>query len=401
MASMGYVSKGTNYVRMSYTLTTARANLYISWYYRTAGSGSWTKYDQTPTTSTGTYYDKQYFGLASGTWYDFRVEVTQANGVYYDGQTYPNSIQTDTPPSAPASSPGISATSPSWNGTNFDVTVYYNSVAGATYYTFYANSGSGDVNKGSDTQNLGYFKMTLDSEQTTYRIKAVACNAYGCSAPASEVYPPVTTPAKPDTTPPSMLSFTVTTITANEATVYMRAVDYQSGLKRFCMTLDNNLIAYQTNINGSGEAYYTFTGLAVNRTYTFGAYAEDNASPSNQSSSLTQTKKTTYSRPSDWSWWSGVYQGGAVRITAAEWNAFTTRINLFRQWWDSVKNTNIGQVQFTQVNTGTRFTAAIFNQARNAISSMTTSGLTGAVVSGGRFAASSIDNLRAVLNSLQ
>lgn len=66
-------------------------------------------------------------------------------------------------------------------------------------------------------------------------------------------------------------------------------------------------------------------------------------------------------RPADWSWWSPVYSGGLIQISANEWNAFCARINEFRLY------RGLSVYNFTQAGTGTLIYAYIANQARDAI----------------------------------
>ena len=66
-------------------------------------------------------------------------------------------------------------------------------------------------------------------------------------------------------------------------------------------------------------------------------------------------------RPSNFSWTYAKTSGGNFNLTAAEWNSFTSSINLFRVY------KNLGNYTFTSAVSGNNFTATIFNQARKRI----------------------------------
>ncbi len=121
-----------------------------------------------------------------------------------------------------------------------------------------------------------------------------------------------------------------------------------------------------------------------------------------------QSFTTPSGRPSDWSWTSSVIQGGAVEtvlqpngvyyayyLTAEEWNSFTTRINEFRSY------KGYSNYSFTQAVAGTEMTAAVVNQARTAISTMSPpTALPAAISSGGSITAAFINGLKNSLNSI-
>jgi len=78
-------------------------------------------------------------------------------------------------------------------------------------------------------------------------------------------------------------------------------------------------------------------------------------------------------RPSNWSWTTSIYAGAPMTVTtdrkiqvmpASEWNAFTSRINEFRNY------KGLSNYSFTTVSSGGTFWYWIFNQARTAINDM-------------------------------
>lgn len=66
-------------------------------------------------------------------------------------------------------------------------------------------------------------------------------------------------------------------------------------------------------------------------------------------------------RPANWSWWSSIYCGGLIQISANEWNAFCARINAFRAY------RGLSFYNFTLAGSGTPIYAYMVNQARDAV----------------------------------
>lgn len=66
-------------------------------------------------------------------------------------------------------------------------------------------------------------------------------------------------------------------------------------------------------------------------------------------------------RPDNWSWWSAIYSGGLINLSANEWNAFCRRINEFRAY------RGLSVYSFIQAYSGTPIYAHMANQARDAI----------------------------------
>jgi hypothetical protein len=112
----------------------------------------------------------------------------------------------------------------------------------------------------------------------------------------------------------------------------------------------------------------------------------------------------TVQRPDNWEWTSPVGQGVEVQylddhpyyLTAAEWNNFTARINLFRVY------KNMYQVlTFTTAVKGQAMTATQANQARDAINAMNPPiAVPSAVSSNSPITAQFINGLANSLNSL-
>lgn len=101
-------------------------------------------------------------------------------------------------------------------------------------------------------------------------------------------------------------------------------------------------------------------------------------------------------RPNDWSWTSTVAQNSQIKLTAAEWNNFTARINQFRSY------KGLSAYSFTTaVKNSTPIEAGICNQARTAIDAISGHGtLPTALVSGGTLYASFFNGLKNALNAI-
>ena len=95
-----------------------------------------------------------------------------------------------------------------------------------------------------------------------------------------------------------------------------------------------------------------------------------------------------------WEWWSTIESGYPIRISADEWNAFCTFINDVRY------QIGLFSYPFTTVNKGTKVSAAIINEARNAISDVGGHGaLPNRVYSGDLIAASIFNGLSDAINA--
>lgn len=101
-------------------------------------------------------------------------------------------------------------------------------------------------------------------------------------------------------------------------------------------------------------------------------------------------------RPDDWEWWSVVAKGAEIRLSAAEWNAFTACINAFRVY------ASLAEHSFTAAVSGkTAISASICNQARTAISAIDGHGtLPAAAVKDAPITAAFFNDLRDALNAI-
>lgn len=142
--------------------------------------------------------------------------------------------------------------------------------------------------------------------------------------------------------------------------------------------------------NTSTVAYGTVSGLASGTTYTLYAFAK--ALDGNYYSAGSATITTISNRPASWSWYSSKISGGNFSLTASEWNDFTARINQFRTY------KGLGNYGFSTAYSGNPFYAYMFNEARNAISSMAS--VMSTVSSNQDILANYLNSLRDSLNSI-
>lgn len=100
-------------------------------------------------------------------------------------------------------------------------------------------------------------------------------------------------------------------------------------------------------------------------------------------------------RPSNFSWTYTKTSGGSFNLTAAEWNALTARINAFREY------KGLSSYSFTYAYKGNDFTAAMYNQAVNAIKGISGYGsYLSTVSSGDTVTAAGLNLLRDELNAI-
>ena len=112
---------------------------------------------------------------------------------------------------------------------------------------------------------------------------------------------------------------------------------------------------------------YTLTGLSDQTTYYMYLYAENSYGTA---TSQTISETTGITRPSNFYWPNSHHSGDACNtFLASEWNDFCDRVNEFRTY------KGLATVNFTQAVSGGQFTAAMFNNVRNAIYTMNSSGV--------------------------
>ena len=101
-------------------------------------------------------------------------------------------------------------------------------------------------------------------------------------------------------------------------------------------------------------------------------------------------------RPSNWNWWSSIYSGGFIQISASEWNAFCDKINEFRDY------DGLSYYRFSYVRSGDDIAANVVNEAVDAIGSIRSAwGVPSRVYRGDVITADFFMRLQDALNSIR
>lgn len=323
----------------------------------------------------GTSYTIEGAAQYSGTWYS----VT--------------SLNTSTSSCPDTSDPSCTITSPDddeWTNSN-SITIKASSSdnVGVSYVNFYNST------LGTKTDSSSPYSATFDISTLGNGTHEFSARAYDTSGNASDIdYVHI----QIDRTPPSV-SIGSTSSTADTITVNVSGSDSVSGISGFEFYLDET---YKSTKYGS-SASYTYTGLAVNTTYSVGVKAFDNAL--NYSSLVTQNVLTKSNRPQNFAWTNSKVSGNSFNLTASEWNGFLNRINEFRTY-KGLTTFNFydyyhGDYSFTRAYSGNYFYAYMFNQAVNAISAMNPPTSPPSTKSSGQsIYASYLNGLRDSLNSI-
>lgn len=183
------------------------------------------------------------------------------------------------------------------------------------------------------------------------------------------------------------------TISANSSTSSSVSVSWSSVPGATDYRLNNMTTGEILTIFGTS---FTWTGLNPNTSYTFRVYANvtGNCSTYTTGWSSGVTRSTLApARPNNWSWYTAKTSGTKFNVTATEWNAFCTRINEFRTY------KGLSSYSFTSAISGSNALASQINQARTAISAMSSS-VPSVVSSGGNCFPSTLNGLRDSLNSI-
>lgn len=380
LSGLHVTATGSGYVSLAWNASSYATSYRISW------SGGATTVSSTTATITG---------LTNGTTYTFTV--TPLNNTGSGGS---QSVSGTPMAPAPTGTPVITANAAAGRTINMS----WSGVTGATQYYVYANNnvGSGDVQKyvGSAVS----CSFTVDSEYHTYTVKVVP---YNSTTQGNVGTKSVTTL---DETDPALDSFyaVASGIGATSIQLYANGHDVtptyspnngQSGVSGyyFYMSTDGGTTwgsAQTVYKSASGDAYYTFTGLTVNTTYTFGCRVFDNAN--NISTMLTTSATTVSNRPANFSWTTAKTSGGNFNLTASEWDALTQRINDFRSY------KSLAAYSFTNAPySDGQFYAFMFNQAVTAINDMSPPTATPASQASGNYIyASLLNGLVSSLNSI-
>lgn len=191
----------------------------------------------------------------------------------------------------------------------------------------------------------------------------------------------------------SIISYTATSVT-------LRATGLTAGNQiRFFIRL------YANSADTSGDAIitaaastvdHTFSGLKPGTSYTCNVAYPYTPGVNTWLGGQTVTTKSADARPYDWGWYSTIVSGGAIGLSALEWNNFCLRINEFRLYKD------MSDYSFTAVSTGTVISASIVNEAWIAINEISGHGtMPNMAVSGGPLYASFFLGLTEALNAIE
>lgn len=188
-----------------------------------------------------------------------------------------------------------------------------------------------------------------------------------------------------------MASFSVS---CGETTVTMRVSGLKSGQTvQFYVRIDpgNTVYVNSTYTATSSSMTKTFSGLKAGTDYACNVKLDNKDWIGTQ---YFTTNKAAKPRPDNWSWYSSIYSGGSIGLSALEWNDFTTRINDFRAY------KGLSKYSFTRVSRGMNISASIMNEAVAAIRAMNSS-VPNNVYSGNNISASFFNNLKNALNNIK
>ena len=344
------------------------------------GAGSYQIYCYT----TDAYKDGRsatFSGLSANTTYKFRCKAF-ATSVSDADSAWSSDMSITTDAGVPSTPSGeVSITSRIEGGFNLS----WNSSSNATGYTLaykYSYGSFTTVNVSGTTYQLS---GRLCGVQHTFKV--LATNSAGSSSYTSESVG-TTAPRSPTIALSAKTSDTIDLTIGNMDGNW----DYVKVWK------DNNSSSYVNLTKSqwdSGQRIVTFSGLNQGQTYNFKAqgYFYYNSTDL-WSYSIREVNVTTNSRPSNFSWDTSKNSGSDFNLTASEWNRLTSKINGFRVY------KGFSSYSFTTASTGANFTATIFNQARNAIADMRTTGLPGIKSAGNTVTASDLNALRDTLNAI-
>lgn len=325
-------------------------------------------------TVSGDYKYLTFTNLNPNTKYEIRCyDITASGTWWYDYWQYTNDVSK---PNAPTIEYKLDG----------GYRLKWNSVPGATHYQIKFRNYDGvdrytcpTTNTYIDLTGLEYGISYYLSVQALYNYDRINNWADSLSGFSSE-----NTGTTAPKTPTLNTTNNSTSITATLKYTMSGNWDY---IKVWYRQTDTSTWYYKQFNNPSSSV--AITGLTSNTTYEIKAssffYVNGTTLESVDYSPLITI--TLGGRPDNFSWTSNISKGtkltvsgtNVIILTAAEWNSFTAKINAFRNY------KGYGNYAFTTVSKNTKFTAAIFNEARNAINAMspptpvhssTTSGVT-------------------------
>ncbi|AXY83124.1 hypothetical protein vBBak6_044 [Bacillus phage v_B-Bak6] len=198
----------------------------------------------------------------------------------------------------------------------------------------------------------------------------------------------------------------VPTGNTKQITVIARAVDRWSGIDYVRVHVSHRnstagwsyITKYPQNVVETENLSFIFTNdgnglpFQVGETYYFKAEARDKDGNIATTGNYTFVPKNA--RPVNFSWNVSWVTGQPFSLKASQWNKFTQTVNDFKVY------KNQALVSFPTVVTGGILTAAMYNQARTAISEMGGTGLPPAVSKGDRVTPYTLNQIVNALNSI-
>lgn len=346
--TLTYGSSTVNSITVSVYHTYANGSR-AYWDYRQSGSSTWINNGYT---LVGRWTNSSYSfsGLNSGTTYEMRVRIIDGSqgSLPELGSATTSGTTTAIPPSNTATVSGTALSKSS-------IRVAWNTVSNASgYYVDRSTDGISWTHVRTETSTSWTDTGLIEYAMYYYRVRAY--NSAGTASGTSSIGTRTL-----DETNPSVWNVNGEP-KSKEIKITWNASDAHSGLSSFRVYRGANFVT-----KSATDREHTFTNLEENTTYSFYVQAFDVAGNSANSSTIQVT--TLDGRPNDWVWSNSKTQGGIFNLTASEWNSFTTRINEFRVY------KNLSPISFTQATKGGTFTAAMFNQAKNAIGGMAATGI--------------------------
>lgn len=192
-----------------------------------------------------------------------------------------------------------------------------------------------------------------------------------------------------------MATFTFTAFPL-AVTITVRGVSSGDLVRFFVRTDPGNVTIIDEKYTATGTSITkTFEGLQERTDYAVNAGVVVGTSTNWIGTQyFTTPSQSGGSRPDDWDWYSTIASGRTINLSASEWNDFCDRINEFRDY------DGLSQFSFTTVYRGDPIEASIINEARSAISNISTSGaVPSRVNSGDPIEASIFLDLRDALNA--
>ena len=190
-----------------------------------------------------------------------------------------------------------------------------------------------------------------------------------------------------------MAILAITSVGETSATLYIDELNMTTTYKDIRITCNGYTspnLAKSTISRTSNEWYPPFLQAGTSYSVTW-SIESSGGSTASGSGSFTTTAKAK-PRPSEWSWSNSFPSGYSINVTASDWNSFCNRINQFRDF------KGLSTLTYSTAYYGSRITAAQYNQARSAITSM--GAVPSAVYTSSNIYPSEFRDLRDALNAI-